>query len=401
MVTLTRASTLKRRRAIRKRRIIGTLMVFCLLILLLFGAIYSLFHKKGITKATEQKHQTESLIRDDKPNITAKKNAKTNHSPKNIVKSKEIDDYLKSIHFNGTAVVVKNGQFVINKGYGFANREKQAPDNPNTIYYIGSITKSFVSASFMQLQEKGLVNTNDLLSKYLPSFPHANEIKIYNLLTHTSGIREHMETSEKLSREQLMKKIGKGAQTLLFKPGTQWNYSDSNYAILGYIIEKVTGESLHDYIRGHIFKPAQMKDSGFGEALYHSPNQSIGYKLKDNSIYTPGMPDFSQLFGCGDIYTTASDLYKFDLAIESGKLFSKDSFNQIYTPNKSNYGFGWYVDPGSYSSHGVMPGWNTLNSYSKSGNIYVVLLSNIQNNIQSMGVVNNNIYMKLANFQGS
>lgn len=114
-------------------------------------------------------------------------------------------------------------------------------------------------------------------------------------------------------------------------------------------------------------------------------------------MYTPDIPDFSQLFGCGDIYTTAPDLYKFDHALASGKLVSQESYQQIFTPFKATYGFGWYVDPGSVSSHGVLPGWNGLNSYGKNGKVYVVLLSNIQNNIKSFGIVNNTIYTKLAN----
>ncbi|MFC7393441.1 serine hydrolase domain-containing protein [Scopulibacillus cellulosilyticus] len=381
----------------RRRRFIGYSVVY---ILLLIIAGY-LFHQKlsahsnesvsASAKNEESEHQTKIK------NKAVNKTKPSGNPPVNIVNSKNIDSYLKSIHFNGSAMVVKDGKVVIDKGYGFANREKRIKNNSNTVYYIGSITKSFVSTALMQLQEKGKVNVHDSLAKYLPNFPHANQLTLFDLLTHTSGIREIDESQKKLTREQLMQKIGKNAQMLMFAPGTRWAYSDSNYSILGYVVEKVSGESLHDYIQQHIFQPAGMNQSGFGTQFKKEPYPSTGYKIKNGTMYTPAIPDFSQLFGCGDIYTTASDLYKFDHALASGKLVSKESYKQIFTPFKATYGFGWYIDPGSVSSHGVLPGWNGLNSYGKSGKVYVVLLSNIENNIKSFGIVNNNIYTKLAN----
>nr|WP_245592374.1 serine hydrolase domain-containing protein [Ectobacillus panaciterrae] len=328
---------------------------------------------------------------------------KKNPSPEKATATQEvdinndpaIDEYLKSLNFNGSALVVKDDKVVMNKGYGYADFEKKLPNNSETVYYIGSITKVFISTSIMQLQEQGKLNITDSLSKYIPDFPYGNQIKLYNLLTHTSGIPEHSEPNEKISHADLIKKIEQGH--LISQPGTKWNYSDSNYSILAYIVEKVTDEPLDMYVKEHIFNIARMKHTGFGEAFYKEQFASKGYKQKENEMISPSLPDMSQLFGCGDIYTTAYDLYLFDKALYTEKLLSKDSLKQFFTPFKHNYALGLYRDPGSYSDHGVLPGWNTLNSFSKNGNEFIVLLSNVQNGVKSLGAVNNQIYVMLRN----
>ncbi|WP_242220812.1 serine hydrolase [Bacillus cereus group sp. BfR-BA-01380] len=318
--------------------------------------------------------------------------------PQEINNNAELDKYVKSKNFSGTAVVVKNGKVLLNKGYGLANQEKNVANNSETSYYIGSITKAFIATSIMQLKEQNKLNTEDTVAKYIPDFPRGKEIKLVHLLTHTSGIPEYSEGSENISHEELIKRIGH--QKLAFPPGSKWKYSDSNYSVLAYIAEKVSGQSLEDYIQKNIFEVAGMKHSGFGDKFQQGEYPSTGYKIVDNKMTTPALPSMSQLFGCGDVYMTAYDLYLFDQALFTGKLISSESYHQMFTAVKKDYGFGWYVDPGSYSNHGVMPGWNCLNSFSKDGNTYVVLLSNIQNNIKSFGAVSNDIYTMVRHAEG-
>lgn len=301
-----------------------------------------------------------------------------------------INDYLNSINFTGTAIVVKDNKVLLNKGFGYADREKKIQNNPQTVQYIGSITKVFISTAIMQLKDQGKINITDPLSKYIPDFPNGNQITLYHLLTHTSGIQEHSETTEKISHEDLIKKIEK--RPLKFKPGTNWLYSDSNYAILAYILEKVTKVPLETYVKNHVFDVAGMEHTGFGTAFYEEPFPSKGYKIKDGTMISPALPDMSQLFGCGDVYTTAYDMYLFDHALYTGKLMSEKSLKAFFTPFQHNYALGLYSDPGSYSDHGVLPGWNCLNSFSKSGNTYVVLLSNVQNGVK-LGPANNQLYL--------
>ncbi|MBO1581124.1 serine hydrolase [Bacillus sp. XF8] len=317
--------------------------------------------------------------------------------PQEVNENAELDEYLKSKSFSGTAVVVKNGKVLLNKGYGLANREKNIPNNSETTFYIGSISKAFVATAIMQLKDQNKIQTEDTIAKYIPDFPRGSEVKLVHLLTHTSGIPEYEAGADDISHEELLKRIGQ--QKRLFNPGEKWKYSDSNYSILGYIVEKVSGQPLEEYIKQHIFDVVGMKNSGFGTELEKTKYPSTGYKIVNNNMTVPAIPSMSQLYGNGDIYTSANDLYLFNEALFSGKLISKESYDQMFTAFKKDYGFGWYVNPGSYSNHGVMPGWNCLNGFSRSGNVYVILLSNIQNNIKSFGTINNDIYTMLQHIE--
>ncbi|MBC2392183.1 serine hydrolase domain-containing protein [Listeria booriae] len=310
---------------------------------------------------------------------------------KTIVENEEIDNYLESIGFSGTALVYREGKIVLNKGYGLANREKDIANTPDTVYYIGSSQKALIATAILQLEERGKLQVSDPVSRYLPDFPNGNTITLKNLLNHTSGIVGHTEENVKISPADLVKDIE--AQGIKRQPG-KWDYQDSNYSVLGYIVEQLSGEKLINYLQNNIFKPAGMTHSGMYTTFDKEKEPSVGYSIKKNGTYkTPYLPDLSQLYGCGDIYMSATDMYLFDRALSNRKLINDTSFEKMFTAGSSSgYGMGFYADPGSYNSHGVLSGWNVSNSFSHSGKTCVVLLSNIQNNIKSFGKVNNDIY---------
>lgn len=376
----------------RRRKKAGKRLVYQLffLFLALGGILY--FYQEHVLKDKKPKTETINHHPSEKKAVIKKP---IPPKVKDTMNAPSIDKYLKSIHFNGSAIVVKDNKILLNKGYGFANLEKKEENNSATVFYIGSITKVFISTAVMQLQAQGRLNIHDPLSKYIPGFPNGNKILLYHLLTHTSGIPEHSETEQKISHDELIKKIERG--TLMFQPGTQWGYSDSNYSILASIVEKVSGEPLEGYVKSHIFKQAGLKHTGFGADYYQEQYASKGYKKKNEEFISPSLPDMSQLFGCGDIYTTPYDMYLFDKALYSKKLLPESSLRQFLTPFKNHYAMGLYNDPGSYSDHGVLPGWNAVNSFNKNGRKFIVLLSNVQNGVASLGTVNNQIYLMLRN----
>ncbi|WKB34985.1 serine hydrolase domain-containing protein [Terrilactibacillus sp. S3-3] len=321
-------------------------------------------------------------------------------------KQQDIDHYLRSLHFTGTAAVVQNGRIILDKGYGLSNRQTGINNSPQTEYYLGSMTKAFTAAAFMQLEETGKIHTTDTVAKFYPHFPHGRSITLFDLLTHTSGLPTRLEPAVPISRKALVNQIAGLSRHLESKPGTRWHYADTNYDLLGAIIEKVTErsahESLHTYIKKHIFAPAGMTHSGFGSAMKQTSAPSQGYLKNWRGYYIPVIPAFSQVFACGDIYTTALDLYKFDHALAAGNLVSPSSYDRIFTPRLAHYGFGWYINrkgwsikPGSYSSHGVLRGWNGSNSFSIDRSTYIVLLSNVGNGIGNYGTVNRAIYTRL------
>ncbi|KYC78676.1 serine hydrolase domain-containing protein [Bacillus licheniformis] len=379
----------KRKKQKTKRRLIifSFLVVFGLIYLALPSGMRD--HQENQLQATEKKAQPE-----------AKKKPTQNETKKSKIVTKndnaQLDQYLKSIGFSGTALIVEDGKVVTSKGYLYANREEMVPNTPDTVFYVGSSQKAIIATAILQLEEKGLLSVNDPVSKYLPNFPNGSKITLYHFLTHTSGIRGHKEGRGYISPEDLIKDIEKRGVKY---PTGKWDYRDSNYSVLAYIVSMVSGEPVDQYIKKHIFKPAGMKHAGFYKTFAKESNPSTGYKLNlQKKLYTPDMPDLSQLYGAGDIYMTAYDMYLFDKALYERKIISNESFMKMFTPNKATYGMGFYVSPGSYSSHGVMPGYNILNSFSLTGSRYVILFSNIQNNIKSFGSVNNRIFSILNGF---
>ena len=119
--------------------------------------------------------------------------------PQEINENAQLDQYLQNAGFSGTAVIVKNGKVLLNKGYGMANKEQKVPNNSETTFYIGSISKAFVATAIMQLKDQNKLQVEDTVAKYIPNFPQGNSIQLKHLLTHTSGIPEYEQGKEDIS----------------------------------------------------------------------------------------------------------------------------------------------------------------------------------------------------------
>lgn len=388
MTSPTHRRTAKRRQRKPSQR--GKLVLVFLAVTICL-TMWNVLHRNSEEKNPFQKTAI-ALENSQKKEVKRKTAKKSEEQIKTVDRNHKISSYLKEIGFSGTAMIVRNGEIVTNKGFGYADRKRKIRNNPSTSFYVGSSQKALIATAILQLEEKGKLQTSDPVSTYLPQFPNGHTITLKNLLTHTSGINGHIEGNGAITPDELIKDIER--QGINRQPGV-WSYKDSNYSVLAYIVAEVSGESYEQYIKNHIFKPAGMTHAGFYKTYEKEPYPAVGYKLKGSKAVTPYMPDLSQLYGAGDIYMSAIDMYKFDQALIDGKLYSQKSYKKMFTPGSSStYGMGFYVAPGSYSSHGVMPGFNILNSFSKSGQTIVVLFSNIQNNTK-LGQVNNKVYQLL------
>ncbi|MBU8726128.1 MULTISPECIES: serine hydrolase domain-containing protein [Bacillus] len=388
MTSRTHRRTAKHRR--RKPNQRGKLVLVFLAVMICF-TMWNVLHRNSEENNSFQQTATASNT-SQKKEVKKKTAKKSEGQIKTVDRNQKISSYLNEIGFNGTAMIVRNGEIVTNKGFGYADRKQKIQNNPSTSFYVGSSQKALIATAILQLEEKGKLQTSDPVSAYLPHFPNGQKITLKNLLTHTSGINGHIEGKGVITPPNLIKDIER--QGINHQPGV-WDYKDSNYSILAYIVAEVSGESYEQYITNHIFKPAGMTHAGFYKTYEKEPYPAVGYKLKGSKAITPYMPDLSQLYGAGDIYMSAIDMYKFDQALIDGKLYSQKSYKKMFTPGSSStYGMGFYIAPGSYSNHGVMPGFNNLNSFSKSGQTIVVLFSNIQNNTK-LGQVNNKVYQLL------
>lgn len=249
-----------------------------------------------------------------------------------------------SYKYSGTILVAKGNEILLNKGYGMANYEEKIPNETDNVFAIGSLSKSFTAVAIMQLAEKGLLNVNDSVSKYIDGVKRGDDISIHQLLTHTSGLmRDYLRAgSQEVSLEENIKFIN--GKPLLFEPGLEYSYSNGGYIILAAIIEKVSGKSYNEYIRDNIFIPLKMNSSRGGKDELYVNNQAVGYKILKDDPVKLFLINFSCITGCGNIYSTVEDLYKYNRALFDGKLLRKESLNTMFTAYlDSNYGYGWGI----------------------------------------------------------
>ncbi len=298
-----------------------------------------------------------------------------------------ISAYAKLYKFNGSALVAKNGTILLNKGYGYRNAADKVLNNEQTIFQLGSITKQFTSAVILKLQEEKKLTVSDKLSKYFPNYPKGDSITIEQLLTHTSGIYNYTndenfmanEITKPATREKMMALFKD--KPLDFSPGTGWNYSNSGYSLLGYIIEAVTKKPYDQAVRKYIFTPLQMTHSGFDFAHLKSSDKATGYfKLDDKETVAAPVVDSSISFSAGAIYSTTGDLYLWHKALENNTILSKAQQEKAYTPVKNNYGYGWGIDSVEgkrrVGHSGGIPGFSTNIARVPEDDICIVLLSN-------------------------
>lgn len=265
----------------------------------------------------------------------------------------QITDYLNARvavnNFTGSVLVARSGEVIFSQGCGMANYELDVPNTPQTIFRLASITKQFTALAIVQLQEQGLLNVRDTISKYIPDYPETGKIiSIHHLLTHTSGIPSYTSFPDYLETMMLPspaeKTIAKFKDLPLeFQPGEKFSYSNSGYTLLTYILEKVSGKSYETYLQERIFQPLGMQNSGYDRPNLIIKNRAAGYAPGSNGLENAIYIDMSVPSGAGGLYSTVEDLYRWDRALYTEKLVSKSSLEQIFTADKNEYGYGWVV----------------------------------------------------------
>jgi CubicO group peptidase (beta-lactamase class C family) len=250
--------------------------------------------------------------------------------------------------FSGSVLIAQGGKVLLSKGYGMANLELDVPNIPQTKFRLGSVTKQFTAMAIMQLQERGLLDVNDPIIKYIPDYPNGEKITIHHLLTHTSGIPNLTDFPDFLETVTLPSPVEKTIERfknkpLDFEPGEKFNYSNSGYVLLGYLIEKISGKSYEDFLKENIFQPLNMNGSGYDHSSTILKNRASGYSLGTDGLVNADYINMSLPLGGGCLYSTVEDLYLWDRALYTDKLVSQSSLKEIFTPFKEDYGYGWFV----------------------------------------------------------
>jgi CubicO group peptidase (beta-lactamase class C family) len=325
-------------------------------------------------------------------NATAQPKTKENQQLANAIEKILEEDY--KADGPGVAVLVaKNGNIIYNKGVGMANLELGVPMKADMIFRIGSITKQFTAVAILQLMEQGKLSLEDEITKFIPDYPtHDHKITIHHLLTHTSGIASY--TGMKDWTPEVMKKDITPLemvdffkdQPMDFEPGEEWRYNNSGYFLLGYIIEKVSGQTYEEYVREHLFEPAGMVNSLYGNDRNIILNRAYGYQLGEHGYENANFLSMTQPYAAGSLMSTVEDMFRWNRALISGKVISQESLTLAWTNHTLNngsminYGYGWMpgdVQGSAMIAHGGgINGFMTHEAYFPAEDLFVVLFLN-------------------------
>lgn len=318
-----------------------------------------------------------------------------NREDKKLVKQLDqlVSEKYKSIAPGCVVLVAKKGRIVYEKAFGSANIELNVPMKPEMIFRVGSVTKQYTAISILQLVEAGKISLQDSIQKYVNDFPHkGHTITIENLLTHTSGIKEYQainDTTPNGERKDYTPKEGVDFfknEPLVFEPGTQFQYSNSNYFLLGYIIELVSDKSYREYLNQNIFSVAGLTNTYYNLQEKIIPGRVSGYTRIDTTLENADYLSMTTAYAAGALLANVGDLFKWHTALYDQKLIGKDMLNKAATPftlkngSATGYGYGWYLNEigGSKTIEhaGAIDGFRSDEIYLPGEDIFVAALFN-------------------------
>lgn len=319
-----------------------------------------------------------------------------------VKKAKDIfEEVIADNGFDGAVYMVYKGREIYSGGSGKANKKEGTDNGADVVYHVASITKQFTAAAILKLCEQKKMSLDDTLSKYFPEYTAGADITIHYLLSMQSGIPDYTRryedsgeeasefseividgVSEDNSAEENRRAIKKDifSKKLLFDQGEHFSYSNANYFLLGEIIEQVSGTSYFDYIKSNFFEPLDMTTAGFMED-YDNPSATVakGYRgINAAAIFSYA----GVAFGCGDIMASPKDMYKWSVALHSGKVLGDEMYREMIKKQAvgdagySSYGYGLMINDGFYFHSGSLPCFLSMVMYSPQFDTYLALMSN-------------------------
>ncbi len=313
----------------------------------------------------------------------------------------QLDSFFLSRHrfggFNGT-VLVSKGQQVIYKGeFGYENYQSRDTLSTTSSFQIASISKTFTATAILYLVEKGWLNLEDTLGTFYPDFPYRN-IKIKDLLSHRSGLPNYLHFCEGLWRNKSVYITNDDLVKLLYKypriegttkPGTHFQYCNTNYAILASIVERVSVKRFPDFMRETFFLPLGMNNTWIYDVTNPANKKNAALSYMAN-WQVRGDDPYDGVYGDKGVYSSSLDMYKWNMAFYENKLISQQMQQEAYTPRSfekggdRNYGYGWRLMRQPNNEYLVYHnGWwhgnNTVFYRSVSDTFALIILSNRYN----------------------
>lgn len=289
--------------------------------------------------------------------------------------------------FSGSVLVARDGEVMLDRGYGFANREWLVPNDGETKFRLGSITKQFTAVAIMILNERGLVDLDAPVKTWLPDAPAAwDQVTVRRLLAHTAGVPNFTSFDDFQNTKTLPVTVdGLIARfqdhPLDFQPGEGRKYSNSGYVLLTAIIEKASGKSYADFLAETIFQPLAMSDTGYDTHAAILAHRASGYAPKADGVVNADYWDMSIPQGAGGLYSTTHDLLKWEQGLFGGRLLRPASLTLLTTPVRDQYAFGVFaVQAGGNTTiahSGGLDGFNTYMAYDPVRRMTVIVLGNL------------------------
>jgi CubicO group peptidase (beta-lactamase class C family) len=300
----------------------------------------------------------------------------------------------------GAAVLVARGDEVLYRGaIGLADVGTGAPLTADSVFRIGSISKQFAAAGLLKLVEAGKLSLDDPLSKFIPGFPNGGRITVLELLNHTSGVKDY--THIAAWREGPIDKDLDTAQLLAtfkdappdFAPGEDWAYDNSGYALVGAVIEAVTGKPWHDYLDEALFVPLGLRHTGYGADPRVAATQVRGYSLHDDQVVPAKVISMTIPAAAGSLLSTVDDLLAWNRALHEGRVLDSANYARMITPVgkavEANYGLG--IERASVQGRPMLDhsggifGFEAMLEYLPGPDISVVVLQNNDSNADYRG----------------
>ncbi|MGA0555590.1 serine hydrolase [Larkinella sp. VNQ87] len=309
--------------------------------------------------------------------------------------TEKLEEYLATsarLHrFNGTALVAQNGAVLLQKGYGWRDAVRQIPNDTNSIYQLGSITKTFTGAVILQLQEEKKLSLTDKLSRYFPEYPQGDQITLEQLFRHTSGIYDFKSilygpdsatVTRPVSKEWVVAQFKD--KPLAAKPGTAVHYTNSGYYLLGLIVEKLTGKPFETVVRERFFSPLKLTQSGFDFINTKNRGKTTGYTFRNDSrlVAVPTV-DSTVAYAAGGMYSSVGDLYRWSRVVQNRRMLKPETWEAALTPpNRGNWGYGWGVNYFNDTKklifqNGNIPGFATFYVQIPDDDVVIILLCNV------------------------
>ncbi|MFN2579305.1 MAG: serine hydrolase domain-containing protein [Pyrinomonadaceae bacterium] len=278
-----------------------------------------------------------------------------------------------------SVAIARDGQVVFARGYGMANLDHSIAVAPDTVFHIASISKNILAAVVLQLVDEHKINLDDEVTKYVPEAPtHGHTVTVRQLLNHTSGIYSFTSLTEAEANERL--DLNHEQVLALFKdkpfdfePATAWRYDNSGFYLAGMIVERVTKQEYGAYVREHIFSPLGMKSAKMCEARMVVPHLASGYERDHGALVNAAFMTWKLPWAAGAICATATDVVKWQAAVDAGRVLSESSLNVMRTPTR--LADGTLIDYGLGTRLGTLEGHRLLGHTGGGGGFAAALES--------------------------